>query len=88
MRLMEWVYPNLRGKQFGKAMTGAFWLFVITTLILIATIIGIQAGTITPAVARVVEQGIGPIISINMVVLIYLADQNRRAVQSNHQFKT
>ena len=76
---MQWVYPNLRGNQFTKAMTAAFWLFIITTLILVAAILGIKTGQIGSTMANVIAQCVGPAISINMVVLIYLADQNRRA---------
>jgi hypothetical protein len=80
---MQWVYPNLRGEQFTKAMTGAFWLFVMTCLVLMVAITGIKVGAISAHLAALVEQGVGPLISANIVTLIYLADQNRRAAGEN-----
>lgn len=76
---MQWVYPNLSEQRFKGAMRGAFWLFVATTLGLLAVLMGVKTGMIGVAAAEVTSQLFGPVISINMVVLFYLADQNRRA---------
>lgn len=79
---MQWVYPNLDIKQYKKVLSFTFWMFSVTCLAMVAIILGMNTGAITPAVASVMKDLIGPAIATNVVTLVYLADQNRRALNN------
>ncbi len=79
MRIMQMIYPNLDAATHGKMMRMAFWIFTGTCAVLLATIAGIQLGIISMSIAKVVEQGIGPVLALNIALLFYLGDQDFRA---------
>lgn len=79
---MQWVYPNLDINQYKKVLSFTFWMFSVTCLAMVAIILGMNTGAITPAVAGVMKDLIGPAIATNVVTLVYLADQNRRALNN------
>lgn len=81
MKLMQWVFPNLNNDQYKQTLNLAFWLFISTCAALIAMIIGLNSGLIPASAAQILIQIIGPAIAINMVTLVYLGDQNLKAIK-------
>lgn len=81
MKLMQWVFPNLNNDQYKKTLNLASWLFIATCAILISMILGLNTGLIPGSAAPILIQIIGPAVAINMVTLVYLGDQNIKAIR-------
>jgi nitrogen fixation/metabolism regulation signal transduction histidine kinase len=81
VKLMRRFYKNLDTSKYGRLMTVAFWLFSVTCLILLATIVAINTGVISANLARVIEQVVGPVCALNVAILFYLGDQDAGMAQ-------
>ena len=79
---MQWVFPNLNNDQYKQTLNLAFWLFTSTCAVLIAMIFGLNTGLIPASAAQILIQIVGPAIAINMVTLVYLGDQNLKAIKA------
>lgn len=81
MKLMQWVFPNLNNDQYKQTLNITFWLFISTCAALITMIVGLNVGFIPAGAAQFLIQLAGPAIAINMVTLVYLGDQNLKAIK-------